>query len=355
MKAFDMGQGRELSPSVGTVQARHRDEVAALYAGRRPERVVAIRGRFYGAAHGLGGTNEPDMLRRPEAWLADVLADLDRSAQELADPDTFRPAAIEIDALGTHFIDALLGAHVMLRGGQYWTETLSDPLESLRPPEPSRCPLLQDALRLARLATEAARGRGLVLALPVLSCPTNIAINLYGQEFLLWLLDRPSAARHVLRVVTDTILLATRELAAVVPEDIRRGSVVADRYAPPGHGLLDGCATQLISAAHYRDFVAPLDKEVLGAYPRGGMIHLCGASAQHIPTWRRMAALRAVQLNDRAADDAEAYLAGLRPDQVVYFAPTARVPAARFLELAGDRPVVFQAERRALPAAQKRG
>ena len=66
-------------------------------------------------------------------------------------------------------------------------------------------------------------------------------------------------------------------------------------------------------------------------------------------------ALRAVQLNDRAADDAEASLAGQRPDQVVYFAPTARVPAARFLELAGDRPVVLQAERSALPAAEKRG
>jgi hypothetical protein len=189
-----------------------------------------------------------------------------------------------------------------------------------------------------------ARGRGLLVGLPVLSCPINIAINIYGQEFLLWLLDAPGRARHVLGVVTDAILLATRELMAVVPEDLRRTSVVCDRYAPPGYGLIDGCATQLISASHYRDFIAPLDEEALGVYPRGGMIHLCGGSTQHIPAWRDMAALRSVQLNDRAADDAEAYLAGLRRDQIVYFSPTRLMPARRFLALAGDRPVVLQAD-----------
>lgn len=328
------------------VQARHRERVAALYAGGGQGLLVAIRGRFYGAAHGLAGTNSPDMLRRPEAWVADVLADLAASEQELADPDTFRPAAIEMDALGTHFIDALLGARVMLRGGQYWTEPLAAPPDRLRPPEPSRSRPLQAILRLARVATDASRGRGLLVGLPVLSCPINVAINTYGQEFLLWLLDEPGRARRVLRVVTDTILLAARELMAAVPEDLRRTSVVCDRYAPPGYGLIDGCATQLVSASHYRDFIAPLDEETLRAYPRGGMIHLCGASAQHVPAWRAMAALRSVQLNDRAADDAEAYLAGLRRDQVLYFAPTRNMPARRFLALAGDRPVVLQADYR---------
>ena len=327
-----------------SVQQEHCRRVAALYAGSADHGIVAIRGRFYGAAHGLAGTDEPDMLREPEAWLADVLSDLADHAQELADAKTFRPAAIEMDPLGTHFIDALLGARVAIRGGQYWAEYLRDPPEALRPPDPSRCEVLRDTLRLARRVVPVAEAHDLLVGLPVLSCPINIAINLYGQDFLLWLLDRPAAARHVLRVVTDTILLATRELMAAVPEEIRRPPVVCDRYAPPGHGYIDGCATQLISASHYRDFVAPLDEEILRAYRHGGMIHLCGASAQHIPVWREMQPLRSVQLNDRAADDLEAYLAGLREDQIIYFSPTRDVPARRFLALAQGRPVVLQSD-----------
>ena len=82
-----------------------------------------------------------------------------------------------------------------------------------------------------------------------------------------------------------------------------------------------------MSADLYRQFVAPFDGELLSAQPRGGMIHLCGAHTQHLPVWREMPELRAVQVNDRAAEDLEAYFTGLRDDQVIYLNPTATMTA----------------------------
>ena len=72
------------------------------------------------------------------------------------------------------------------------------------------------------------------------------------------------------------------------------------------------------------------------------MIHLCGAHAQHIPVWREMKALKSVQLNDRAAEDFEAFWRGLREDQIVYVNPTARMTTARILEISAGRRVIFQ-------------
>ena len=116
----------------------------------------------------------------------------------------------------------------------------------------------------------------------------------------------------------------------------------SSRYAPTGYGFIDGCAAQLVSADVYRDFFAPLDEEILAEWPHGGMIHLCGACAQHIPTWREMRALRSVQLNDRATDDLELYVEGLRPDQILYVSPTAKYPPSRVVEITRGRRLVMQ-------------
>jgi hypothetical protein len=127
-----------------------------------------------------------------------------------------------------------------------------------------------------------------------------------------------------------------------VPEPVRVNPVAHDRFAPPGYGYVDGCATQLISPAHYREFFAPLDGEILRLHRLGGMIHLCGACTQHIPVWRAMKELASVQINDRAAEDFPAYFAGLRADQVIYICPTRSMPIAKILGISGGRRVVIQ-------------
>ena len=130
--------------------------------------------------------------------------------------------------------------------------------------------------------------------------------------------------------------------------------VAAWRTQPPGFGQLCGCTTQLLSPRHYREFVAPFDAELLGGYPHGGMIHLCGRHTQHIPTWREMKELRSLQLNDRAADDLAHYWSGLREDQILYVNPTATTSLERIMQITGGKRVVIVADVKDLSVVRKR-
>ncbi|MBI5833269.1 MAG: hypothetical protein HZB16_13310 [Armatimonadetes bacterium] len=329
-----------LTPEIEDAQAWHRQRVDDLFAGRDTGGPVAIAGRFYGANHGLWGTNAIDMLTEPERWLDDVLADLAAHAREGADRVTFRPLGIEIDPLGTHFVDALFGAEVRFVNNQAWSSELTCELGELCRPDLDASPLLNAALRLAALAVQAGDGR-LLISNPVLSCPINVGINLFGERLLWGLLACPDAARHALRVITDVIGECMARFDAVIPPAVHRGSVFCSRYAPAGHGFIDGCATQLVSPRSYAEFIAPLDAELLGQHRHGGMIHLCGAHAQHASVWSSMPALATVQVNDRATDDLAVWTASLRPEQVLYISPTDRYPLGDLLELR-DRPWVLQ-------------
>lgn len=336
---FDM---RFVTPEILDAARYHGERLARVYAGERPETVVALAGSCYGSSHGLWGTNDIDMLMEPEAWLAQVLGDMASRAQEAADRVTFRPLVISPDALGTHFIDAILGAEVYFHEGQVWVEPLAGDLEDLRPPDLESCEVYQRALALARLTVEITRGL-VYITTPVLSCAINIAINVFGQRILEAMVERPQVARQALGVVNDTIVACARGFAEVIPASVRRGSVGENRWAPEGHGLIDGCATQLVSGRHYAEHFARLDAEVLGVYPEGGMIHICGAHTQHIEAWRGMPKLRAVQTNDRASEDLEAYFKGLREDQVLYVGPTETMTVERIVRITGGRRLVLQA------------
>jgi hypothetical protein len=94
-----------LTPEIEEVQAAHRARVADFYDGLPADGALAIAGRMAGRHHGLWGTNDVDMLRDPAAWLEDVLDDCAAHAAEPADRRTFRPLLVELDALGTHYIE----------------------------------------------------------------------------------------------------------------------------------------------------------------------------------------------------------------------------------------------------------
>jgi hypothetical protein len=244
--------------------------------------------------------------------------------------------------LGVHFVDAIFGTNVYIHGSQVWSDELPGDVGDLRPPDVASSLVFRQAVTLAQKAVEASQGR-LLAGAPVLSCAINTAINLYGQRFLTALVDRPEDARRAVRIITEVMLFLTRAFARLIPDPIRRTSVPENRYAPPGHSLIDGCATQLVSAWQYREFFFQSDTEALGINPHGGMMHLCGAHRQHIPAWREMKTLRAVQLNDRATDDLPHYVNGLRADQILYVAPTEQYPAERVIELVDAERLVLQA------------
>ena len=98
---------------------------------------------------------------------------------------------------------------------------------------------------------------------------------------------------------------------------------------------------QVLSAEQYAEFIAPYDDEVLLVYPNGGMIHLCGEHTQHIPVWRGMKSVRALQLNDRAAEDLEYYFKDLRDDQMLYVNPFDGMPVDRIMDITGGHRVVI--------------
>jgi hypothetical protein len=228
----------------------------------------------------------------------------------------------------------MFGAKVTWYEDQWWSELLSTPVGELTPPDLDRDPTWALARRVAEAFIESGVAVPL-FGLPTLASTLNILLNLYGESALLKMHTQPEAVRHDLCVINDLLLELHGWYHAHIPAAQLQPVVAAQRCQPRGYSQVCGCSTHLIGAAMYRDFVADLDDAVLSVHGSGGMIHLCGAHKQHIPTWRAMASLRAIQVNDRAAEDLELYFRELRPDQVIYLNPTETMTVARALDITG--------------------
>ena len=179
------------------------------------------------------------------------------------------------------------------------------------------------------------------LCLPTIASVLNVAVNLYGQEILGALLLEPEAARHDLGVIDETIRDIHRWFLENLPSDRMQCTSAQGRFQPPGHGQLCGCTCQLVSGQVYAGQVGPWDDRLLSMYPGGGLIHLCGSHAQHIPYWRGLRSLRAVQLNDRASEDLELYYEGLADRQVLYVHPCKEMPLDEVLRITGGQRLVL--------------
>jgi hypothetical protein len=294
---------------------------------------------------GVTGEGISDPYLAPGRWMDEALDDLAVQANRLADPEVFRPLIIEFGLYGVHFVDKILGADVFdLDGeGNWQARYLETPIGALEWPDLFIDPTWRLARRTA-LAFVEAEVRLPLFGLPTIASALNIAVNLYGQEMLLAMAERPERARRDLALINELLCTLHRWYLAHVPLYQLQPVVATRRTQPPGCGQLCGCTTQLLSAETYRSLVAPLDDALLSTYPRGGMIHLCGRHTQHLATWREMDSVRAVQLNDRAAKDLEAYYRGLRSDQLLYVNPCEEMPIRRILEITGGERTVIVAD-----------
>ncbi|NLC57315.1 MAG: hypothetical protein GX774_10795 [Armatimonadetes bacterium] len=322
-------------PELLRAREQHLERLRALFAGRPLAQPFFLQG--------VGAWPSVDPYTEPERWVKEALAELAAHAEAAKDPVVFRPLCLEFGPYGVHFIDRLFGAHVYTRAEQWWSQPLSTPVGALRPPALAG----DETWALARRLAEAFVASGATVpffGMPTIASALNVAVNLYGEDFLVALLTRPDAARHDLAVINRLLCDLHQWYRAHLPVAQLQAVVAAGRCQPPGHGQLCGCTTHLLSAEVYREFIAPLDDALLSVYPHGGMIHLCGVHTQHLPVWREMASLRAVQLNDRAAEDLEAYFRGLREDQVIYLNPTPTMTVARALAITGGRRLVLVAE-----------
>jgi hypothetical protein len=319
-------------PELIAVRNSYMDRLADL---RRPD----YSGPVF-VLDGIGGRGGCDPYLDPERWVAGALQDLAERAKEAGDPYVFRPLAVEFIPYGVHFVDKILGSDVFFEADQWYNRPLATPVGELTPPNLDNDPTWRLATRFA-LAFRDADVELPVLGLPVIASVLNIAVNVYGEGILTTMAMQPERAARDLQTINSLLCEMHAWYRQTLPASRRQPVVATHRTQPPDHGQICGCTTQLLSAAMYTDLIAPLDDALLSVYPNGGLIHLCGAHVQHIPAWRAMKSLRAVQLNDRAALDLEIYVNGLRDDQVIYLNPFPGMTAERALEITGGRRLVL--------------
>ena len=280
------------------------------------------------------------LYRDPEVWLDEVLENLAARAEETACETCFVPMCVWGDFYGVHFIDKLLGSEVFAAYGQWYNRYLPHPVGRLEKPDWQK----NEAWLLARRLAEAFLASDVSVPLfspPILSSPLNIAVNLYGQEMLVAMLEDPDAAKHDLQIIYEVIAELHQWYIDHIPAAQLQSICPTDRTQPPEYGQICGCTTQLLSPALYEEFILPLDNALLGLYPHGGMIHLCGSHSQLIPLFARMENLKSLQVNDRAAEDLAYYVKGLREDQVIYLHPCPGMTAEQGMEIAGGHRMVI--------------
>jgi len=303
------------------------------------DRAVKCR-PFYLSGH-VANASDGLQYTDPEQWVADNLEALaDMVSQAEPNSADLTSWCVECPFYGVHFIDKIFGAEVFFYNDGWHNRHLQQEVGTLAMPNLET----NETWTLAKRAALAFVAHDVKLPLfgtPTLSSALNIGVNLYGQELLFAMLANPDAAHRDLRVINDVIAAFHRWYVANVPERLLQPVISWNRTQPPGYGQLCGCTTQLISGAHYAEFVAALDNEILGLHPRGGMMHLCGKSSQHIPALRAMPNLRAIQVNDDAAHDLQKYHSGLRDDQIIYLNPCEGMTTQHALSITGgDRLVV---------------
>ena len=303
---------------------------------------------FYGdrtkALHlaGLGAdaVNPDLMYTDPEAWIRDAVSHLVKHAHSRISDKYFVPLCIYDSIYGVHFVDRIFGCEVFFQDGQWYNRYLKNEVGQLQKPDLENNETWALAKRIANAFLDL-KVTAPLFETPVIASPLNIAVNLYGEEILVAMLMEPEAAHHDLQIINEVLIELHQWYRAHIPAQQLQPVCSCGRCQPPGHGQICGCTTQLLSPGLYEEFIMPLDNALLGVYPHGGMIHLCGSHTQLIPLFAKMPNLKCVQLNDKAAEDLKFYVGGLRDDQVIYLNPCEGMTTKQALQIAKNKKIVI--------------
>ena len=292
---------------------------------------------------GVRATGVCDPYQEPEKWVDECMRDIaEHKAQLIRNEDKFVPVCVEFGLYGVHYIDKIFGSRVYFKAGQWYNDYLTTPIGELCDPDLENDETFQLSLRAAKRFAEVG-GELALFGLPTIASTLNIAINLYGQEILIAMLEEPEAARRDLETINRTLIRIHRAFMDVLPKRQLQPVISWARTQPPGYGQVCGCSTQLLSGELYSEMIADLDDAVLSTYEHGGMIHLCGSHTQHMEAFRNMKSLKAIQVNDRAAEDLQLYFDGLRDDQILYLCPCKGMTVERALEITKGKRLVINA------------
>jgi len=314
-----------------------------LFNGEKPDRAP------YWYFNGDLKQIRPELLvveKDREGWLDNQLGAVKANVEEALDSGSLFYPIIEMFSLfGTHYMDILFGADVKWHEEQFWSENVEYSVADIGRAELEGSELIGQTLELAKWIKERTGGRFLI-AMPDVGCPLNIAINLFGERFLMALALAPENARRALGIIAEATRSVYKLLIETVGQETLRCHNAYHTYTPHDYAGLSVCATQLISAEHFRTCVADADDAAVPAVYKGMIQHICGRSTQHIEELARRERVKGVQLNDAGADDFEAYFNGLRADQVVYVSPTDCTPLEKIMSISkGDRTILLGAGR----------
>lgn len=283
--------------------------------------------------HQIWVGSEVDPYTDPEGYVDAAMRAFAKKAEQCDGDGPLSLPVLEFWLYGVHFVDKIFGAEVtcLESSGQWNTRYLDTEIGTLQKPDLET----NETWKLAQRMAEAYLRwdvQGVFFKPQVIASALNIAVNLYGAEILMAMVEEPEKAAHDLRVINDTLMEIHRWYRAHIPAQ-QLQMICGGRTQPPGFGQICGCSTQLVSPQLYEEFIMPLDDEVLGLYPGGGLIHLCGSHAHLIPQFAKMKNLKNFQFNDRASEDMELYARGLREDQTLYVMACEGMPAERIREL----------------------
>jgi hypothetical protein len=290
-----------------------------------------------GIDHGYSG----DETLSLEDQLHAALDELAGMVDVLRDKRIFRPLTIGIPREKTvGFSEYFFGAVGTDMEKDHDQQFLAKPVGALDPPPVEDCPAFIESKAAVKRFLEAdVKLPG--ICMPLCGAPLVEAVSLYGEAFLVAMLDDPEAAQHDLDIITDVQTQIIKWYVENVPAEQLRSGAPRLRTQPPGRGQIAGCSTQLVGPEQYRDMVAPLDDKILSASPDGGMIHICGYHTQHLETWRNMESLKVLQLSGDAVTDVAQYLEGTRDDQIVYVSPSAVISLPELMQITKGKRAVF--------------
>lgn len=328
----------DISDAAWKEMADRERQFALLFSGHGAEHVPS----WYCAESRMDP--EPLVVGDREAWLSAQIETVQANmACALETASLYRPIVSLFNLWGTHYMDRLFGAEVSWRYGQFWSEPVAHGVSAIEPPDLPSSPLVRESLDLARRIKERTKGRFLI-AMPDVGCPLNIAVNLFGERFLLAVAEDPKAAGRALAVIAEATRRLHEAFVAEVDQEVLRCHNAFWVYVPSDIAGLSLCASQLLSPAQYASLVLKADEDAAPPCYRGMVQHICGHSAHQIANLARSARVKGVQLNDAGTDDLPRYFQGLREDQVIYAVPNATMGVGRILELTRGRRLVLLAK-----------
>ena len=320
------------------VQREHRLRLEMLCRGDQPETVPAFSA--VAPRMPLSGPFKAD------AWLAGALADLRKNAAAFRDRVTYRPFALSLARYDLHFPAAVAGCPTQQESGQVWCTPLwklGMKIAEFRAPDLDANQQFQEMLDLLRFVVEATEGR-VPVEIPYVSEPLILAVELFGEDFLVLLALDPELADQFVDKLSAFILDMRCRFCEAVPGAPLMPHGSCHRAMPEGYNMLYECTTQLVSGDAYERHFLQRDRALMRCAARGAGIHLCGRHTQHCDAWREAPELKMIQLNHRATEDLETYWRNLRPDQYIMLNPCEQMTVEDALRLTGGWQLIIESQ-----------